>query len=162
MLRLILIISLVIALYEILETGLECFLIEWSSVYKLLYNCFTLAVDTVTAVDATYLPDTTNSQTYDVVEKLDPQTFNNLGIASAFDLSIDLTCSISGTPAITFVKSSYNSETVPAWVTLDSANSKLTGTTPTVTATTTYNFYIDATSGSWSGVKQKQITLVIN
>ena len=117
---------------------------------------------TPTFTSLTQTPVVAQSIVNDVVERLDAQTFNSLGIQSAFDLPVELTCSSAGGTAITYSISQYLAETIPVWVTLDSVNSKITGTTPALTTTTTYNFYIDANSAGWGSPKQKRITLVVN
>lgn len=123
---------------------------------------YSLTSATSTWSDATYIRDNADSIVYDIVERITAQTFNTLGIASSFDLSVDLTCSSSGGTAITFAIAQYNSEPIPTWVNINGATSKLTGTTPNVTSTTTYNFLINASSAAWTGTKLKQITLVVN
>ena len=51
----------------------------------------------------------------------------------------------------------YSSYTLPAWISFNSATGQVTGTTPDITANTTYAFAIDATSTDWSVTKQKVI-----
>lgn len=113
------------------------------------------ALDSISIVPA-------QTATHDFVERISPQVLSNLEIASPFDLSLELTCTNAADVTITYALAQYNSEVIPDWVTLNPATLKISGTTPNVTTTTTYNFLVDASSTAWFGTKSKQITLVVN
>lgn len=120
------------------------------------------ATDTLNWSDPTHTPDAANSVTYEIVEKLAAQGFADLGPQSAFELSIDLTCSQPGSSPVTYALAAYGGEALHAWISLDAANFKLTGTTPAVATTTTYNIYVNTNHALWASPKQKQITLTVN
>ena len=74
----------------------------------------------------------------------------------------DLTCSKTGTTTITYGLSAYLSNVIPSWVSLNSSTGLLTIAAPSVTADTTYPFYVTSNySGAVSLVlKLTQVTVL--
>jgi len=65
-----------------------------------------------------------------------------------------------GTP-ITYTLAEFEGETLPSWVSFNEQMSTISGTVPDVNETTTYSFYIEATSAEWTGVEQKLIIIEV-
>ena len=117
-----------------------------------------VVLGTVTGLTATLYPITLSSLTVDstsalldsattsdVLYYMTAVTFSGLSSSTIYSKSISLTCSTSGSTSITYSLVAYNGQTLPAWVTLDSANQLLSFTTPTVSSTTVYQFAVQAT-----------------
>jgi hypothetical protein len=77
-----------------------------------------------------------------------------------FKISPEVTCSTTGV-AVNYAFSSYNSESVPTWVTIDSSTGVLTGTAPEVDSATSYSMYIDSTSSEFTGASQKLLIIKV-
>ena len=78
-------------------------------------------------------------------------------------VTLDLTCSTTGTTAITYSLSVYLSNAIPSWVSLNPSTGLLSITAPNVTADTTYPFYVDSTySGAVSFVQKLIQVTVLN
>ena len=73
----------------------------------------------------------------------------------------DLPCTSSGSNSIVFSFGSYNGETIPAWVTINSNTGLLTWITPEVTTDSNFNFYINSVISGVSSVIQKHIRITI-
>ena len=114
-----------------------------------------LSTTSITAsTSATYSSDlVTNTITY-TNSSLDEQTY--------YQIDVDLSCSINGSTSITYELVSYNGNSVPDWITLDSANFRLTGTTSDIDANTQYIFAINATADGTTYQKVIDLTVVAN
>ena len=87
-------------------------------------------------------------------------SYTGLASSTTYSKSISLTWSTDGSTSITYSLVSYNGQTLPSWVTLDSSNQLLNFTTPVVSTATTYQFAVQATiSGS---NYQTPVTLSVN
>ena len=103
------------------------------------------------------LVSSTNSDAYFQVVT---QAFS-ISESTASTQTPNLSCSFSGSTSITYSKSSYNGAIIPSFVSIDSATGVLTITSPSVSSSTTYSFYIDSTVSGMSGPVQKIINLTI-
>ena len=74
----------------------------------------------------------------------------------------DLTCSTTGSTSITYSLASYNGNTIPSWVTINSSTGQLSITTPSPSTNTDYSFYISSTISGVSSVVNKLMTISIS
>ena len=72
-----------------------------------------------------------------------------------------LTCSSSGSTAITYSLSAYNGGTVPSWVSINSSTGTLTVTASSVSADTEFDFYVDSTIAGVVNPVKKLIKLTV-
>ena len=72
-----------------------------------------------------------------------------------YQISIDLTCSSSGSISISYQLANYNTDSIPAWVTLDSNNGTLYIAAPDSPDSNSYKIYVNSLiSGSFDSVKK--------
>ena len=74
----------------------------------------------------------------------------------------DLTCSTSGGTSITYSLTSYNGNTIPAWVTINSSTGQLSIATPSPSTNTDYSFYISSTISGVSSTVNKIMTISVS
>ena len=74
----------------------------------------------------------------------------------------DLTCSTTGSTSITYSLASYNGNTIPAWITINSSTGQLSITTPSPSTNTDYSFYISSTISGVSSAVNKLMTISIS
>ena len=103
------------------------------------------------------LVSSTNSDAYFQVVT---QAFS-ISESTASTQTPNLSCSFSGSTSIIYSKSSYNGAIIPSFVSIDSATGVLTITSPSVSSSTTYSFYIDSTVSGMSEPVQKIINLTV-
>ena len=108
-----------------------------------------------TASTITNIQSPTDTQYY-----VSSVSYTGLTSSTTYSKSISLTWSTDGSTSIIYSLVSYNGQTLPSWVTLDSSNQLLNFTTPVVSTATTYQFAVQATiSGS---NYQTPVTLSVN
>ena len=73
----------------------------------------------------------------------------------------DLTCSTTGTTAITYSLSAHPPNAIPSWVSLNSNSGLLSITAPGVISDTTYSFYVDSTYSLADSSAQKLIEVTV-
>ena len=73
-----------------------------------------------------------------------------------------LSCSFSGSTSIVYSLSSYNGAIIPSFVSINSTTGVLSIAAPSVSSSTTYNFYITSTISGMSSPVQKIINLTIS
>ena len=73
----------------------------------------------------------------------------------------DLTCSVSGSTAITYSLSNIPSSTVPAWVLINSTTGELNVTSPQVSADTEYGFYVNSNIFGLNVIIQKILKITV-
>jgi hypothetical protein len=78
-----------------------------------------------------------------------------------FSISLEVTCSTTGV-AVSYALSSYNSESVPKWISIDLSTGVLTGTAPEVNSSTSYSMYLDSTSTEFTGASQKKLIIQVD
>ena len=108
---------------------------------------------TTTYVMSTGVPptlDTTSTLsesiiTTDVQYYVSSVSFTELSSKTSYTKSVSLTWSTAGTTSISYSLISYNGQTLPSWVSLDTSNQQIKFTTPWVTTNTTYQFAVQAT-----------------
>lgn len=103
---------------------------------------------------------TTKSYSSDIVSNTTAYTNTSLIEETYYEMDVNITCSLNGDTSITYELVSYNGSTVPSWISLDDANSKLTGTTEDIEADTQYMFALNATANGTT--YQKVITLEVS
>ena len=106
------------------------------------------------STSATYSTDLITDTTTYTNSSLDEETY--------YQIDIDLTCSIDGSTSITYELVSYDGNTVPDWITLDSTNFQLTGTTSDIDEDTQYVFAINATANGTTYQKVIDLTVTAN
>ena len=74
----------------------------------------------------------------------------------------DLTCSTTGSTSISYSLASYNGNTIPSWVTINSSTGQLSITTPSPSTNTDYSFYISSTISGVSSAVNKIMTISIS
>ena len=132
------------------------------------YNPYNLTVVGPTTYDQTNITlSTTNitsstNATYSTDLISDTTTYTNSSLIEQtyYQIDVDLTCSIGGSTSITYELVSYNGSSVPDWITLDSTNFRLTGTTSNIDVNTQYTFAINATANGTT--YQKVISLTVS
>ena len=107
----------------------------------------------------TYVPGT--SYNSDVSYYTSSQTFNYAKNAYV-QVIPDLTCSTTGSTSITYSLASYNGNTIPAWITINSSTGQLSITTPSPSTNTDYSFYISSTISGVSSAVNKLMTISIS
>lgn len=76
------------------------------------------------------------------------------------EVSLDLTCTVTGTTPITYSLQQHQVFTLPSWVTLDGTTKKLIIDAPDISTTSIFMFNVISTTGSLS--YPKLITLTVN
>jgi hypothetical protein len=76
-----------------------------------------------------------------------------------FSMPVSLTCSTGGNLDISYSMVQSGSNLIPSWISLDTENSLLVGTTPNLKEDTTFTFYIKADSIAWPSGYLKSITI---
>ena len=127
------------------------FSISGPTSYTQTNNTLTL-INLTQSVNATYSTDLISDTTTYTNSSLVEQTY--------YQIDVDLTCSIDGSTSIIYELVSYNGSSVPDWITLDSANFRLTGTTSNIDVNTQYTFAINATANGTT--YQKVISLTVS
>ena len=89
------------------------------------------------------------------------ESFLSLTENNYYELSIVVSCTISGLTSISYSLGSYNGEIVPSWVAINST-AYLVFTTPRLTSTTDYSFYVNSYVASAALPIQKLVTLRVN
>lgn len=121
---------------------------------------------TYTASTATATASTARTHNYTLLFSTDvyeQSTAVTLSVTSnsTFSLSPDITCSDTN-QTVALSTSSYNSEPVPSWITIDSNTGTFSGTAPEVTVDTNYSFYLDATwTVNKAGSTQQLFTITV-
>ena len=114
----------------------------------------------LTTTSLTSSASATNST--DLVTNTMTYTNSSLNEGTYYQIDVDLTCSINGSTSITYELVSYNGSSVPNWITLDSTNFQLTGTTSDIDANTQYIFAINATANGATYQKVIDLTVAAN
>jgi hypothetical protein len=116
----------------------------------------------ITVTDMTYSQDSSYTFDDDSYQYNTPQVFTGFIGNTALAQAVDLTCSVGGLLSISYTLTSASSSSVPSWISLDETNSQLVGTTPSLSADTTFVFNIEASSSAWSSNYVSQISLTIS
>ena len=114
----------------------------------------------LTTTSLTSSASATNST--DLVTNTMTYTNSSLNEGTYYQIDVDLTCSINGSTSITYELVSYNGSSVPNWITLDSTNFQLTGTTSDIDEDTQYVFAINATANGTTYQKVIDLTVTAN
>ena len=85
------------------------------------------------------------------------EKYLNLLYNSYIEKSPSLTCS--STSTVTFSLAGYNGGSVPSWVSINSSSGLLSMTTPNITVSTNYTFYINSDVSGTVSTIQKLITI---
>ena len=130
------------------------------SVTSLAYSTYSITsvAGTPTFDTSSSVSDTTTKT--DVQYYVNPVTYSGLSSYTSYTKSVSLTWSTAGSTSITYSLVSYNGQSLPSWVTLDSTNQQLNFKTPWSTSSTTYQFAIEA-SVSGNSI-QTPINLVVS
>ena len=91
--------------------------------------------------------------------KTKAETYSLLESTSSTEMP-DLSCSFSGSTSITFSIADYNTQ-APSWVTINSSSGQLSISSPSVSADTTFSFYINSAVASVSAPVQKLISMTV-
>ena len=89
------------------------------------------------------------------------ESFLSLTENNYYELSIVVSCTISGLTSISYSLGSYNGGIVPSWAAINST-AYLVFTTPRLTSTTDYSFYVNSYVASAALPIQKLVTLRVN
>lgn len=103
-----------------------------------IYNAAAVTVTPVTLTEGVATPIPVLNTTYDVFYNLDTVIENGLMEAVPRAVPLTLSCSISGSSTLTYTLVPGDANPVPAWVTLDLANSKLDVLPPYHATTSVY------------------------
>ena len=76
-------------------------------------------------------------------------------------ITLDLTCSSSGSTSISYSLVEYNENLIPNWASIDSSSGVLTLNTPDVYSDTEYNLWVSSTISGVSTPVLKQIKLLV-
>ena len=114
----------------------------------------TYAYQTVSYIQG---PTTTSDMYYQIVTQ-------SLSVVESNTVSItaDLPCSFSGSTSIIYSTSSYKSSSVPLWVSIDSITGIIKISAPSVSADTTYSFYVISTVSGVINSIQKLVKLTVS
>ena len=135
-------------------------------------NIVALSGVTIAAADAAFTPATgtyinqtviytsISSTTSDVYYQILDESLSIIELNSAI-MTIQLSCSFSGSTSISYSISSYGSSTVPSWITINSLTGVLTITAPNVSADTEFYFYATSSITGVSNPVQKLIKLTV-
>lgn len=116
---------------------------------------------TMTEVSLTNTDVTAQNSAFYIVTVETAQSFsyqNN----TYYEEPIDLTYSPGGTVTVTYTIADYNAVTAPTWVTVDAATKKLKLTTPSVSATTSYSYYVNSAITGITAPVSKLVTVTVN
>ena len=119
---------------------------------------YTQTNNSLTLINLTILTSATYST--DLITDTGTYTNNSLAEQTNNQIDIDLTCSVDGSTSIVYELVSYDGQSVPDWISLDSANFRLIGTTSDIEADTQYIFAINATANGTT--YQKVINLTVS
>ena len=133
--------------YEIaIETGMPALILLLPLLSNMAYTNQSFTLTRNYSTDVYYLTD---SQSLFVTEKTDSQILP------------DLSCSLSSSTLIVFSLSSYNSEVVPSWISIDANTGLLSLNSPEVEQNANYSFYVDAVITGVSKKIQRIIKLTV-
>jgi hypothetical protein len=122
----------------------------------LVTNTFTVD-DSPSSSSVTYIESTNWVDT--IVYYSDPETIR-IKERVDFEFSLSVTWSTAG-ESVTHVLSSYNGNSIPEWVSINSSTGALFGTSPSVVSDSSYQFAVSTTSPEFNGIIQKVITITV-
>lgn len=92
---------------------------------------------------------------------VDREDFFGLLENTPFEIPINITCLRAGTDVLTHTIGSYEGHPAPQWVKINSKDSKLVGTAPSLVTDTTFLFSADAVASSAGNLHQKPISIEV-
>ena len=127
---------------------------------------FTFSTSSPSATSASYSNTSvtytlTSSSTSDIYYQTSDKTITVIENTYSTQ-SLDLSCSSSGSTAITFSISNYNGVTAPTWISIDSSTGDLNIKSPKVSADKSYTFYVDASISGISNPVHKLVTVKVS
>lgn len=105
--------------------------------------------------------DTSLSYVDDSYQNTDAESFTGLVWNTYMSEFVHFTCFIGSNLDITYSILQSGAYSFPSWVDIDISNSKIVGTTSSLSKHTTYKFYIKAESSAWSSGLIKEIALTV-
>ena len=143
--------------FSILSSGVKDILSDTPAAISL---ATTQTVGSGSYTNQSYTYTVSSSATSDVLYQTSDQSLSVVENTSSSETPT-LTCSSSGSTAITYSLSAYNGGTVPSWVSINSSTGTLTVTAPNVSADTEYDFYVDSTISGVANPVKKLIKLTV-
>ena len=88
------------------------------------------------------------------------QTFSIVSSTSSL-FSPSVACSVSGSTSITYSIADYSGTIHPSWATVNSNTGKLAISAPTVSAITSFSFYVDSTVSGITNPAHSLVTITV-